>query len=79
MKTIASQALVPEITWKREALGQLRHATVESGVKAGDLCEAGKACGHSLDDLDLTGEVKWSIGDESSEPAQESCVNPLRC
>ena len=67
MKTIASQPLLPKVAGEWEALGQLRHPSVESGVETGHLCQAGKAGGYCLDYLDLTGKVQRRKRDQ---PAQ---------
>ena len=63
MKAVTPYPFIPEDPREGEALCELRHASVKSGIKAGHLGQLRKPCDHRLNALDFSGQVEWRIGD----------------
>ena len=58
MEAVTPEPLIPEGARQRETPRQLRHPSMEGGVKACDLRQTGEAAGHLFDELDLAREME---------------------
>src|SRR5262249_37976851 len=78
MEAIAPDALVPELSRKRKALGKLRRCPMERGIKADNLRYGRELLHHRLDHRQFARQVQRRQRNQSTQLCKDAGINPLR-